>query len=163
MQDLSYLDDADTREVLVRIAEEAARRIRPREAPAARDIAEEYLEEVREAGQLLYPRSAQGSGAGMRFDGGSGLWLLIVLPALVGCLGNLMAEAGVKVFAAYQDWSAHRNAPAAESLSAGRIRPALDAHARAAGLTEADVERLVTVVSAVLMALMTEGRASGQT
>ncbi len=45
MQDLSYLDDTDAREAVLRIAEEAAQRIKPREAPAARNIAEVYLGE----------------------------------------------------------------------------------------------------------------------
>ncbi len=156
MQDLSYLDDAEARDAILRIAEEAAQRMVPREAPAARDVAEEYLEEVQEAGQLLYVRS--GRGRGMGFDGASGLWLLLALPVIVGCLGNLMAEVGVRAFESLRA----RGASSPDLLSPARIRPALDAHARAAGLTEADVERLVVVVSAVLIALVTEGKAGSQ-
>lgn len=156
MQDLSYLDDAETRDAILRIAEEAAQRIKPREAAAARDVAEEYLEEVQEAGQLLYVRP--GRGRGMGFDGASGLWLLLALPVIVGCLANLMAEVGVRAFESLRA----RGASSPDLLSPARIRPALDAHARAAGLTEADVDRLVVVVSAVLIALVTEGKAGSQ-
>ena len=160
MQDLSYLDDADAREAILRIAEEAAQRMEPREAPTARDVAEEYLEEVREAGQLLYAQP--GRGRGMEFDGASGLWLLLALPVIVGCVGNLMAEAGVWAFGALRARVAGSDAQSAELLSPARIRPALDAHARAAGLTEADVDRLVVIVSAVLITLVTEGRTGGR-
>ena len=41
MQNLSYLDDADAREALLRLAEEAAQRLKPKEAPVARDITED--------------------------------------------------------------------------------------------------------------------------
>lgn len=156
MQDLSYLNDAETRDAILRIAEEAAQRLKPREAPAARDVTEEYLEDVQEAGQLLYVRS--GRGRGMGFDSASGLWLLLALPVIVGCLGNLMAELGVRAFESLRA----RGASSPDLLSPARIRPALDAHARAAGLTEADVDRLVVVVSAVLIALVTEGKAGSQ-
>ena len=156
MHDLSYLDDPGAREAILRIAEEAAQRIKPGEALAAREVAEEYLDEVQDAGQLLYARPAHGGG--MRFDGASGPWLLLALPVIVGCLGNLMAEAGVRAFGALRA----RSAGSPDLLSPARIRPALDAHARAAGLTEADVERLVVVVSAVLIALVTEGKAAGR-
>lgn len=159
MQDLSYLDDPDAQAAILRIAEEAARRIRPTEAPAARDIAEEYLEEVREAGQLLYPRPTHGRGVEF---GDTSIWLLFALPVIVGCLGNLIAEVGVKAFDAWRAWAVARNTPPSELFNAQRIRPALAAHARAAGLTEADVERLVVVVSAVLIALIAEGKATGR-
>lgn len=156
MQDLSYLDDPETRGTILRIAEEAALHIEPREAAAAREIAEEYIEDVQDAGQLLYVRS--GRGQGLKFDGASGLWLLLALPVIVGCLGNLLAEAGVRTFEVLRE----RRTRPSEFFSPARIRPALDAHARAAGLTEADVDRLVVVVSAVLIALVTEGKAGSQ-
>lgn len=101
MVDLCYVDDANAREATSRIAETAAQRIAPREAPTAREVAEEYLEGVKEAGQLLFARPARGGG--MNFDGGSGLWLMLALPVIVGCLSNLMAEAGVRVFDAFRE------------------------------------------------------------
>jgi hypothetical protein len=156
IQDLSYLDDSAARDAILRIADESALCIKPQEAPMARDIAEEYLEEVREAGRLLYLRP--GRGRGMGFDGASGLWLLVALPVIVGCLGNLMAEAGVRAFEALCE----RGARSSALLSPARIRPALDAHARLAGLTQADVERLSAIVSGVLIALATEGDANSR-
>ena len=159
MQDLSYLDDPDAQAAILRIAEEAARRFRPGEAQMAQDVAAECLGEVRAAGQLLYPQPAHGRG--VKLDEFS-LWLLFALPVIVGCLGNLMAVAGVRAFETWRAWVIARNAPPAELFSANRIRPALAAHARAAGLTEADVERLVLVIGAVLIALLTETKAGGQ-
>ncbi len=155
MQDLSYLDDPKAREAVLRIAEEAAQHIRPQEAFLARDIAEEYLDEVRKAGKLLYVQS--GRGGGMGFDGSS-VWLMLALPTIVGCLGNLMAEAGVRMLEAIQE----RRTGSTDFFDAAHVRSALAVHAQAAGLTEADVERLVVVVSAVLVALLTEGKGSSR-
>ncbi len=159
MQDLSYLDDPDAQAVILRIAEEVTQRFRPGEARIAEDVATEYLDEVRDAGRLLYPQPARGRG--VKFDQSS-LWLLVALPVIIGCLGNLMAEAGVKAFGAWRVWLVSRNAPPSSIFSPETIRPALDAHARAAGLTEADVERLVLVIGAVLVTLLTETKAGGR-
>ena len=151
MTDLSFLDDEQAREAVVRMVEEAARRYKPQELPRARAIAEGYLDQVADAGELLYARPASSKGFG--FNGPETFWLLLVLPAVAGCLGNLLAEAGVKMFAALRDRLFERGDVEV------RIRAALEKPAQAAGLTEADVNRLTVAVGAVLIAMLSENQA----
>jgi len=153
MTDLSFLADEQAREAIVRMVEEAARRYKPQELARARLTTEDYLEQVADAGQLLYSRPARSKGFG--FSGAETFWLLLVLPAVAGCLGNLMAEAGVRVFAALRDRLAER-----KDIEA-HIHTALEKPAQAAGLTEADIQRLTLAVGAVLIAMLAESRAGG--
>lgn len=161
MAQFDFLQDDDARAVIAQLAAEAARVWAPDEAGLADLIAEEYLDQVQEADQLLYAAPTRELSLGI---GDADLWLLIILPVATGFLANLLA--------AFSAWSLHslrqrlasQSSPtqtAAGSLPSSQVRQLLEPQARLAGLSEAQIDQLAALFAAGLSAILLAGGNGG--
>ncbi len=160
MAQFDFLQDQDAGALIARLAVEAAQVFAPEEADLADVVTEEYLEEVRTAGALLYPGKSRDLSLGI---GEAELWLLVVLPVLTGFVANLMAAFSAWTVHGLRDRLAHdarADAPGS-ALQPDHVRQWLAPQARLAGLTDAQAEQLATLISASLLAVLLAGQQGG--
>jgi hypothetical protein len=160
MAQFDFLQDEDAGALIARLAADAAQVMAPEEADLADLVAEEYLEEVRAAGALLYPGRTRDFSLGI---GEAELWLLVVLPVLTGFVANLMAAFSAWTVHGIRERLAHPETPGASEsvLQPDQMRQLLAPQARLAGLSEAQIEQLATLLSASLMAVLLAGQQGG--
>lgn len=160
MAQFDYLQDEDASALIARLAADAAQAMAPEEADLADLVAEEYLEQVRAAGALLYPGKARDLSLGI---GEAELWLLVVLPVLTGFVANLMAAFSAWTVHGLREKLAHHestDAPAS-TLQMDQVRQMLALQARLAGMSDAQLEQLMPVVWAGLLAVLLAGQQGG--
>ena len=161
MAQFDFLQDEEIGALIVLLAADAAQTWAPDEVDLVDLVAEEYLDQVREADTLLYAGPARGLSLGI---GEAELWLLIILPVLTGFVANLMA--------AFSAWSMHglreklaRHAPAPGTdtsvLPPAQVRQLLEPQARQAGMTDAQIDQLAALLSASLMAILLTSQSGG--
>lgn len=160
MAQFDFLQDEDAGVLIARLAADAAQVLAPEEADLADLVTEEYLEEVRAAGALLYPGKSRDLSLGV---GDAELWLLVVLPVLTGFVANLMAAIGAwTVHGIREKLAQHGSSDASTvTLQPDQVRQLLAPQARVAGMSDAQVEQLVALVSASLMAVLLAGQQGG--
>ncbi len=160
MAQFDFLQDEDINALIIRLAADAAQVMAPEEADLADLVAEEYLDQVREAGALLYPGKVRDMSLGM---GEAELWLLVVLPVLTGFVANLMAEIGARTMLGIRERWTHSGAAGAPAaaLQPDQMRQQLVTQARLVGMSDAQIEQLAALVSASLLAVLLTGQQGG--
>lgn len=160
MAQFDFLQDEDAGALIARLATDVAQIMAPEEADLADLVAEEYLDQVRAAGALLYPGKTRDLSLGI---GEADLWLLVALPVLTGCVANMMAVFGVWTVHNIRERLAHREAMDASTsaLQPDQVRQMLDPQARLAGMSDAQIEQLAALVSTSLMAALLAGQPGG--
>jgi hypothetical protein len=161
MAQFDFLQDEDAGALIARLAADAAHVMAPEEADLADLVAEEYLEEVRAAGALLYTGKTRDLSLGI---GEAELWLLVVLPVLTGFVANLMAVFGAWTVHSIRERLAHHETTGApgSALQPDQVRQLLAPQARLAGMSDAQIEQLATLLSASLVAVLLAGQQGGR-
>lgn len=163
MAQFAFLQDEETRRAIARLAADVAKVWAPSEVELADLVTEEYLDQVQEANQLLYAAPTRELSLGI---GEAELWLLVILPVLTNFVANLLA--------AFSAWSMHSlreklaARPTPPAASAGlalpeEVRQALATQARLVGLSEAQIEQLVVVLSVGLATILASKAQGGGT
>lgn len=160
MAQFDFLQDEDAGALIACLATDVVQVMAPEEADLADFVVEEYLDQVRTAGVLLYPGKSHDLSLGI---GEAELWLLAVLPMLTGCVANLMAAFGVwTVHSIREKLARHESTDAsASALQPDQVRQMLAPQARLAGMSDAQIEQFAALVSASLIAVLLAGQQRG--
>ncbi len=151
MPSTDFLKDAACQDVIRQVAIAALQKLAPEELDLVDMVADEYFARSLAAGQLLRPQKT-GGGALSMASGEIGL--LVIIPVVTGCLGNLLAMMGV--WSLQELYTRFKAAQAARQtvvkLDVQLLRQLLEQSARGAGLEPKQIELLAGVLSSILLA-----------